>query len=148
MQSKRADGNQPDLMETSKQLSLQLDLVSQVMYIQYGEVNPGDEAKIERLKTKILDWKRDVIGDSKNFTREEISFNLYQVKKNFEGYWCEGDKCACKRTHWVIHGSETNCWECMHDPCVWCSPLELEEKENAYYRFFLSCDGNTKKTYG
>ena len=55
-------------METSKQLSLQLDLVSQVMYIQYGEVNPGDEAKIERLKTKMLEWKRYVIGDLKNFT--------------------------------------------------------------------------------
>jgi hypothetical protein len=133
-----SNGNQ------SKQLSLELDLVSQVMYIQYGEVNPGNEAKIERLETKMSDWKRDVIGDSKNFMREEISFDLNQVKKNFNGYWCEGDKCACKRTHWVIHQSETNCWDCMHDPFA-CRPLlEWDEGEKAYFRFFLSSYSKTR----
>jgi hypothetical protein len=139
-----ADGNQPDPMETSKQSSLKLDLVSQVMYIRNGEVNPGDEAKVERLESKMSDWKRYVIGDSKNFTRDEISFDLHQVEKNFDGYWCEGDKCACKRTHWVIHESESNCWECMHDPCACNPPLELDQAEKAYFRFFLSCDGKTK----
>jgi hypothetical protein len=55
-------------------MSLELDLVSQVMYLRDGEVNSGDEAKVERLESKMSDWKRDVIGDSKNFTREEMSF--------------------------------------------------------------------------
>jgi hypothetical protein len=50
-----ADGNQPDHMETSKQSSLELDLVSQVLYIRNGEVNPSDEAKVERLESKTSD---------------------------------------------------------------------------------------------
>jgi hypothetical protein len=140
----RADGNQPSSMETSNQSSLDMDLVSQVMYIQYGEVNPGDEAKVGRLESKMSDWKRDVKGDSKNFTRDEISSDLHEVEKNFDGYWCKGVKCACKRTHWVIRESETNCWDCMHDPCACNPPLEWDEAEKAYFRFFLSCDGKTK----
>jgi hypothetical protein len=81
-----ADGNQPDPMETSKQPSLELDLVSQVMYIRNGEVNPGDEVKVERLEIKMSDWKRNVVRDSKNFTRDKISFDLHQAEKNFDGY--------------------------------------------------------------
>ena len=77
-------------------------------------------------------------------TTDKISFDLHQVEKNFDGYWCEGDKCACKRTHWVIHESESNCWECMHDPCACNPPLEWDQAEKAYFRFFLSCDGKTK----
>jgi hypothetical protein len=140
----RADGNQPSPVETSNQLSLQLDLVSQVMYIQYGEVNPGDEAKVERLKSKMLDWKRNVIGDSKNFMRDEILLDLHQVEKNFNGYWCEGVKCACNRMHWVIHKSETNCWDCMHNPCACNPPLEWDQAQKVYFCFFLYCDGKTK----
>jgi acylphosphatase len=55
-------------------MSLELDLVSQVMNLRDGEVNPGDKAKVERFESKMSDQKHDVIGDSKNFTREEMSF--------------------------------------------------------------------------
>jgi hypothetical protein len=126
-------------------MSLELDLVSQVMQLHDGEVNPGDKAKVERFESKMSNWKRDVTADSKNFTREEMSFDLHQVKSNFDRYWCEGVKCCCERTHWVLHESETNCWDCMYDPCA-CSPppLEWDQAEKAYYHFFLSCNGKTK----
>ncbi len=59
-----------------------------------GEVNTGDKAKVERFESKMSNWKRDVTADSKNFTREEMSFDLHQVENNFNGYWCEGVKCC------------------------------------------------------
>jgi hypothetical protein len=34
-------------------MSDELPLVSQVMYFQKGEVEPGDEAKVERLERKL-----------------------------------------------------------------------------------------------
>jgi hypothetical protein len=40
-------------------MSLELDLVSQVMHLREGEVEPGDEAKVVRLERKLSDWKRD-----------------------------------------------------------------------------------------
>jgi hypothetical protein len=42
-------------------MSLDLDVVSQVFYLREGEVNPGDEAKVERLETKLSDWYRNVV---------------------------------------------------------------------------------------
>jgi hypothetical protein len=44
----------------------------------------------------------------------------------------------------VLYASETNCWDCMHDPCARNPPLEWDEVEKVYCRFF-SCDGKTKK---
>jgi hypothetical protein len=32
----------------------------------------------------------------------------------------------------------------MYDPCACHAPLVWYEEENAYYHFFLSCDGTTK----
>jgi hypothetical protein len=39
----------------SRAMSNQLPLVSQVMYFRDGEVEPGDEAKVERLERKLWD---------------------------------------------------------------------------------------------
>jgi hypothetical protein len=76
-------------------MSLELGLVSQVMYLREGEVNSGNEAKVARFESKMLDWKRDVITGSKNVLKEEMSADLYyQVENSFNGYWCEGVKCC------------------------------------------------------
>lgn len=122
-------------------MSLDLVVVSMIMYQHKGEVKPGDETKVVRYKNKIFDWKRDVVVEGAD---NDISARMNKVENNFDGYWCEGEKCWCKRTHWVINASETNSWDCMHDPCAWNPPLEWEEVEKAYYHFFLSCDGKTK----
>jgi hypothetical protein len=66
-----------------------------------------------------------------------MSFDLHQVENNFNGYWCGGVKCCCNRTYWVIHESETNCWDCMHDLCACNTPLEWDQAEKAYFRFFF-----------
>jgi hypothetical protein len=42
-------------------MSLDLVVVNQVLYSREGEVNPGDEAKVERLETKLSDWYRDIV---------------------------------------------------------------------------------------
>jgi hypothetical protein len=127
-------------------MSLDLNLVSQIMYLREGEVNPGDEAKVVRYESQLSDWKRDVHGNSKIIpTKEDMSSEMHQLGNNFGGYWCEGVKCMCERTHWVLNESPTNCWECMHDPCACGAPLVWEEEEQAYFRFFLSCDGKTKR---
>jgi hypothetical protein len=34
---------------------------------------------------------------------------------------------------------------CMHDPCACRAPLEWDDDESAYFSFFLSCDGLTKR---
>jgi hypothetical protein len=52
-------------------------------------VKPGDEAKVTRCETKMLDWKRDVVDGSKNFRKEEMSADLFQLKNSFKGYWYE-----------------------------------------------------------
>jgi hypothetical protein len=128
-------------------MSLDLDVVSRIMYEREGEVQPGDEAKVARYESKLFDWKRDVlVGRAGNQpTAEDMSHEMTQLQSNLNGYWCEGDKCGCKRTHWVINESETNCWDCMHDPCACNPPLVWDEEEKAYYSFFLSCDGKTKR---
>ena len=134
-------------------MSLDLDLVSQVMYLADGDVNPGDKEKVVRFEAKLSDWKRDVVdrlmaNSSKSLpTREDMSFDFSKIENNFEGYWCEGEKCVSNRTHWVLHNSETLCWECRHDPCACCTPLVWDEMEGAYYGFFLSCDLKTKTNY-
>jgi hypothetical protein len=67
-------------------MSLDLPLVSQIMYLHEGEVNPGDEGKVIRYEKKMLDWRRDVVSGSKNFTREEMSGDMFQVENSFGGY--------------------------------------------------------------
>jgi hypothetical protein len=129
-------------------MSEELPLVSQVMYLREGVVEPGDEAKEEQLERKILDWKRDIVDrvgkELPTPSRDEMVSDMVQVENNLEGYWCEGDKCVSSRTHWVLHSSETICWDCRHDPCACLPPLVWDETEQAYYRFLKSCDGKTK----
>jgi hypothetical protein len=118
-------------------MSLDLPLVSLVMYLQEGEINPGDEGKVIRFEKKMSDWRRDVVGGLKNLTREDMSSNMCQVENGFNGYWCEGVKCLCVRTHWVLHESESFCWDCMHDLCACSTPLVWDATEQAYYNFFV-----------
>jgi hypothetical protein len=42
-------------------MSLDFDVVSQIMYEREGEVQPADGAKVARYKSKMFDWKRDVV---------------------------------------------------------------------------------------
>jgi hypothetical protein len=107
-------------------MSLDLSLVSLVMYLQEEEINPGDEGKVIRFEKKMSDWRRDVVGGSKNLTREDMSSNMC---------WCEGVKCLCARTHWLLQESESFCWDCMHDPCACSTPLVWDATEQAYYLF-------------
>ena len=134
-------------------MSRDLDLVSQIIYLRDGEINPGDEAKAVRCDNKIADWKRDVVDhvdktkDSSVLgekpTKEEITSALFKLEGNFAGYWCEGKECACDRTHWVIHARESHCWDCMHDPCACRAPLFWDHQENAYYRVLLSSNSKS-----
>jgi hypothetical protein len=116
-----------------------------VMYLQDGEVNHGDEGRAVRFEKKMLDWRRDIVGGSKVVTRKEMFTDMCQVENGVKGYWCEGVRCLCARTHWVLQASESFCWDCMHDPCACSTMLVWDKTEEAYYRFFLSCDGKTKK---
>jgi hypothetical protein len=43
------------------------------MYLQEGEINPGDEGKVIRFEKKMSDWRQDIVGGSKNLlTREDM----------------------------------------------------------------------------
>jgi hypothetical protein len=64
-------------------MSLDLPLVSLAMYLQEGEVNPGDEGKVIRFEKKMSDWRRDVVGGLKNFRREDMSSGMCKVEKGF-----------------------------------------------------------------
>ena len=133
------------------ELNLNLFLVGQIMYLQYGDVNPGDEEKVARYERKISEWKRDVVDNLLTLpklgqpTKEEMSHDIFKLENGFNGFWCQGDQCLTNRSHWVLHESKTTCWECMHDPCACKLPLVWDEDERAYYRFFLSVDGKTKR---
>ncbi len=110
-------------------MSLDLCVVSQVMYLSDREVNPGDEGKVVRFETKLADWKRDVVNKaifrptSTVQTKMEMVSDLSAIENNFGGYWCEGEKCMSNHTHWVLYTSKTLCWECSHDPCACPPPL-------------------------
>jgi hypothetical protein len=133
-------------------LELDLSLVGQIEYLDGGDMEPGDENKVIRFEKKIAEWKRDVVdkkqklpGDEETPTKKQMSDDMFILQDEFGGYWCEGEICKCNCSHWVVHDSVSNCWECMHDPCACGAPLVWDEKENAYYYFFLSCDGLTKR---
>jgi hypothetical protein len=117
------------------------------MSLREGEVNPGDKDKVIRYKKKLRDWEGDVVNGQSNKkpTREDMLSNLFQLENRFNGYWCEGEKCGCIRTQWVIYASKSNCWECMHNSCACSPPLVWDDAEQAYYRFFLFCDGINKE---
>jgi hypothetical protein len=70
-------------------MSDQLPLVSQVMYFRDGEVEAGDEAKVERLERKLWDWKRDVVArvgkGSLTPSREDMASDMVQVENNLLG---------------------------------------------------------------
>ena len=122
------------------------------MYLRDGGVEAGDEAKVERLERKVWDWKRDVVArvgkGSLTPSREDMASDMVQVENNLEGYWCEGEKCMSSRTHWVMHSSETICWDCRHDPCACSVPLEWDEAEQAYYFFFCRATVKPRITSG
>ncbi len=99
-------------------MSLDLPLVSMVMYLQEGEVIPGDEGRVIRFEKKMADWTRDVIDGSKNSTRTEMLPDMLQVENGFVGYGCEGLKCLCSMTHWVLLACEYLSWDILHDPCA------------------------------
>jgi hypothetical protein len=79
-------------------MSKDLDLVSQVMYLHEGEIEPGDEAKVERLECKLLDWKRNVVDrvgkELPTPLKEDMASNMVQFGNNLEGHWCKGEKCV------------------------------------------------------
>jgi hypothetical protein len=79
-----------------------------------------------------------LLSKTKKHTKEELSNAIFELEHGFGGYWCQGEE-------WVIHTSVTDCWDCMHDPCACNTPLVWDEKESAYYSFFLSSDGKTQK---
>jgi hypothetical protein len=62
-----------------------------------------------------------------------MSSDLYQLENSLNGYCCKADKCGCVWTHWVVHASKWNCWECMHDPCACNPPLVWDDQEQGYY---------------
>jgi hypothetical protein len=43
-------------------MSFELDLLSKVMYLCDGEVQPGEAAKVARFERKMMDWKQVVLG--------------------------------------------------------------------------------------
>jgi hypothetical protein len=121
-------------------MSLNLPLVSLVKYLQEGEVNPGDEGKVIRFEKKMLDWRRDVVGGSKNFTRKDMSSDMCQVENSFDGYWCKGVKCLFARTHRVLHemlGLHARSVCMQHTVGLGCYGAGL-------LPLFLSCDVKTK----
>ncbi len=42
-------------------MSLDLNVVAQIMYLGKGEITPGKEEKVQRFGQKIADWKRDLV---------------------------------------------------------------------------------------
>ena len=83
-------------------MSVDLPLVSQVMYLREGGVKPGDEARVERLERKISDWERDLsreVKKERTTSREDLASDMVNTENNLKGYWCEGEKCLSSRTH-------------------------------------------------
>jgi hypothetical protein len=73
------------ILETN--MSLELDLVSQIMYLQEGEIIGGDEKKVEHYEREIANWQHEVINSKMNMPlmKQEILEALFQVENNFEG---------------------------------------------------------------
>jgi hypothetical protein len=122
-------------------MSQELGLVSQVVYLREGEVEPDDEAKVVRLERKLLNWKGGVVDvEGKRMpmsSKADTAGNMVKLERNLGGYWCKGEKCVSSRTHWVLHSSETICWDCRHDPCACSALLVWDKAEQAYYHFFI-----------
>jgi hypothetical protein len=59
------------------------------MYLREGVVEPGDEARVERLERKMFDFKRDVarVGKKKQTSsREDIASDMVYFENKLEGY--------------------------------------------------------------
>jgi hypothetical protein len=54
------------------------------MYLQEGEINPGDEGKVIRFEKKMSDWRQDVVGGSKNLTREDMFVQHVPIRKRLQ----------------------------------------------------------------
>ncbi len=83
-------------------MSAELPLVSQVMYLREGVVEPGDEARVEQLERKLADFERDIARVAKEepaSSREAIASDMVDVENKLEGYWCQGEKCLSICTH-------------------------------------------------
>ncbi len=78
-------------------------------------------------------------------SNQQIASDFFQMQWNLSGYWCDGGKCYCARTHWVVFSKDTFCYECMHDPCACRPPLFWDTTEDAYYRLFESCDATISR---
>jgi hypothetical protein len=75
-------------------MSLDLPLVSLVMYLQEGEVNPGDEGKVIRFEKKMSDWRRDVVGGSTRRTTTKILRRTTAVGANLRTSTMQRSSCG------------------------------------------------------
>jgi hypothetical protein len=41
-------------------MSLELCLIGKIMYLEEGQIQPGDEEKVDRAERKISEWQRNV----------------------------------------------------------------------------------------
>ena len=62
------------------------------MYLCEGEVEPGDEAKVERLERKLSGWKRDVVRVGKKCQHRQ--------EKTWHQTW------STLRTIWKVTGAK------------------------------------------
>jgi hypothetical protein len=131
-------------------MSKDLDCISVLMYLGEGQ-QPANENKRLRLEKKISEWKRDVVlpkQSSPGFvlpSKQDMASDFFQMEWEHTAYWCEGEECYCKRTHWVVFSKDSFCYECMHDPCACRPPLFWDESEDAYFRLFESCDATISR---
>jgi hypothetical protein len=54
-------------------MGLELDMVSQIMYFQEGEINPGDEKRVDHYERKIADWQHDVVARKRRWVMQPDS---------------------------------------------------------------------------
>ena len=90
-------------------MSEDLSLVCQLMYFSEGFVNLGDEEKVTRLEKQLSEWKRDVVDKqtpvpgAETPTKQTMASDMWNLKNQGDGYWCQGEECECQRSHWVRH---------------------------------------------
>jgi hypothetical protein len=131
----------------------ELSLISQIMFLQHGEVDPENASKMIRLEKQVVDWKRDVVDkQTANASTEEHTFNsmaaaVWELLNDGDGYWCQGKTCECERSHWVRFEQENYCYECQHEPCACHAPLVWDEGEDAYYRINKRSPKYNKKVW-
>ena len=58
----RSHKNLPNFQRKRKEMSQNVCLIGQIMYLMEGQIEPGDEAKVDRFERKISEWQRDAVG--------------------------------------------------------------------------------------